>query len=252
MVGIHEIFTATTIIGGLWKGKLRNTATGFFFSKNGKDVYLVTNKHVIYGDEYNRNPNPIIDQIRLNLHTNVNDLHQNEEVTIDLFDRDNRKWLEHSYPSVDLVAIPVSLNRTKYVFLAIDKTYLDSENIIIYFEKIFVMGYPSGWYDTANNLPITRVGNLSSPFRVPFLNEPYMLGDVETHPGMSGGPVLMDLKDYTVRQDNGSFMAYPGRRKFLLVGVYSGQARLPDVDVRPNLITIWFPELILQIIEAES
>ena len=79
-----------------------------------------------------------------------------------------------------------------------------------------------------------------------------MLGDVETHPGMSGGPVLMDLQDYTVRQEDGSLLSYPGRRKFLLVGIYSGQAKLPNTETRPNLIAIWFPELVLQIIEAES
>jgi len=252
MVGIHEIFTATTIIVGLLSGERKTSATGFFFSDDEKNVYLVTNKHVIYGDDYYKtDPKPRIDQIRLNLHTKVEDLSQNEEVTVDLFDGANRRWLEHDVPFVDVVLIPVNLDRAKYVLLTLDKSYLDSANILIYFEKIFVMGYPFGWYDQVNNLPITRVGNLSSPFGVPFQGKPYMLGDVETHPGMSGGPVLMDLQDYTILKD-GQLFTYPGRRKFLLVGINSGQQQLPGTDARPNLIVIWFPELIFQIIKANS
>jgi len=250
MVGIHQIFTATTIIVGSLDGERKTSATGFFFVDDEKNMYLVTNKHVIYGDDYYKaDAKPRINKIRLNLHTKVEDLSQNEEVAIDLFDGTNRRWLEHNVRFVDVVLIPVSLDRAKYVLLALDRSYLDSENILIYLEKIFVMGYPFGWYDQVNNLPITRVGNLSSPFGVPFQGKPYMLGDVETHPGMSGGPVLMDLQDYTILKD-GQLITYPGKRKFLLVGINSGQHLLPGTDARPNLIVIWFPELIFQIIEV--
>jgi hypothetical protein len=253
MVGIHEVFTSTTIIIQLEKDEQRGSASGFFFSIDGKKVYLVTNKHVIYGSRYGvEGAPPRIDQIKLNLHTNVQDLKQNQEVIVDLFEKGNKKWFEHDKPSIDIVLIPLNLDRAKFVFCAIDGNYFNDEDTLIYFEKIFVMGYPRGWYDTVNNLPITRVGNLSSPFKVPFLGEPYMLGDVQTHEGMSGGPVFMDLQDYTVRLEDGKFVSYPGRRKFLLVGVNSGQPRLPGYKGRPNLIVIWFPEKILEIIESQS
>jgi V8-like Glu-specific endopeptidase len=252
MVEIHEIWTATTIIIGTFNDRDINTATGFFFIDEEKTIYLITNKHVIYGDNYSDNPAPRINKIRLNLHTNVNDLKQNEWVNIDLFKNGQRIWLEHQNPVIDVILIPIALDRGKYVFLALDKTYLDSENALIYFEKIFVLGYPRGWYDYVNNLPITRIGNLSSPFKVPFLGiNPYMIADVQTHPGMSGGPVLMDLQDFTVIKD-GKLITYPGRRKFLLTGIYSGQCKIPGMDERPNLITIWFPELITDIIKANS
>lgn len=254
MTGIHEIFTATTIVVGLLNGEQKNSSTGFFFSDDKKKVYLVTNKHVIYGDDYDKtDPTPKINQIRLNLHTEVEDMSQNEEVTIDLFDGVNKRWLEHNATFVDVILIPVNLDRGKYVFLALDKTYSDSDNILIYFEKIFVMGYPFGWYDQVNNLPIIRVGNLSSPFGVPFLGRPHMLGDVETHPGMSGGPVLMDLQDYTILEARArQLINYPGRRKFLLAGVNSGQQPLPGTSARPNLIIIWFPGLIFDILKTNS
>jgi len=251
MPGIHPIYTATTIIVGLLRERERCSATGFFFSDNEQNLYLVTNKHVIYGDEYYRNPEPQINQIRLNLHTDAGNLAQNEEVAFDLFDGNRRIWLEHTHPAVDIVVIPMTLDQGNYVFLSLDRSYLAPENIVVYFEKIFVMGYPYGWYDQVNNLPITRIGHLSSPFRAPFQGNPIMVGDVETHLGMSGGPVLMDLKHY-MTQENGRIITHLGRRQFFLAGINSGQHRFPEIDVHPSLIVIWFPELILQIIGARE
>lgn len=250
IVGVHPIFTSTTIITSMSHGLERDTATGFFFSEN-SSIYLVTNKHVIYGENYDSpHAEPQIDQIRINLHTNPNNFNQNEEVTIGLFDGGNRRWLEHSHPHLDIVLIPINLNQGRYFFHCLDRSYLEPQNILAYFEKIFVIGYPRGFYDNIHNLPIVRIGHLSSAFRVPFREEaPYMLGDVETHEGMSGSPVLMDLKDYITIQD-GRPVWHGGRRKFTLIGICSGQYRIPNLPDRPNLIVIWFPEFILEIANA--
>jgi len=40
------------------------------------------------------------------------------------------------------------------------------DNFVSISEEIFVMGYPYGWYDKVNNLQITRVGHLATPFKV--------------------------------------------------------------------------------------
>src|SRR4030042_1680386 len=149
---IHEIFFYTTIIAGLSNGELKETATGFFFSDDGKNVYLVTNKHVIYDKEYAKSQTPPrIDELKLNLHTNLQDFSQNEEVTLNLLEGNKKKWLEHKDPSVDIILIPVNLDSTKYLFRFISTSLFDTENTDVYFEKIFVIGYPQGWYDKENN-----------------------------------------------------------------------------------------------------
>ena len=118
------------------------------------------------------------------------------------------------------------------------------------------MGYPYGWYDEGNNLPIIRIGHLSSPFKIPFQNNPFMLGDVETHPGMSGGPVFIMLKDYTTLE-NGGRITNMGASKTILAGIHSGQPRWDLIDhttgeltesVRHSLVIIWFSDVILEII----
>lgn len=249
MPGISQLWVSTSIITRLLNGQQRGCATGFFFSDN-ESLYLVTNKHVIYGDNY-ENGQPAIDSITLNLHTNPANLTQNEEVTIPLFDGTARKWLEHTHPAVDVVLLHLNIDRTRFTIAPIDRTFMElthqqGEIIVDDFEKIFVMGYPFGWYDHVNNLPITRIGHLSSPFKVPFQNMPLMMGDVTTHQGMGGGPVFMQLEDYTVQRGDGGRTKMLGLRKLLLVGINSGQFVTPEG--RANLISIWFPEIILQIL----
>jgi hypothetical protein len=250
MPGINPLWVSTSIVTSLLNGQQKGCATGFFFSNNER-LYLVTNKHVIYGDNYAQGQ-PIIDALRLNLHTNRADFTQNEEVTIPLFDGIARKWLEHTHPAVDVVLLPLNIDRARFVIGPIDRTFIElshqfGEIIVDDFEKIFVMGYPFGWYDHVNNLPITRIGHLSSPFKVPFQNMPLMMGDVVTHKGMSGGPVFMSLKDFSVKMRDGSRSKMLGQKKILLVGINSGQ--FATQEGRVNLISIWFPEIILQILQ---
>lgn len=255
-VSVDPIFLTTTMIKRFSKSKHTGSATGFFFTKNEK-IWLVTNKHVIYGDQFaEEDAKPIADEFKLLLHTNRIDFTDNEEVSVPLFTKDKKNWIEHSRKDIDVVCLPVDLDRTKYHFVTIAEDLLDSERIKIGFEKIFVMGYPFGWYDSTHNLPITRIGHLSSPYRVPFQGKPVMLGDVETHQGMSGSPVFMYLKDYMTEGEDGGLVTNLGAYKYLLLGIFSGQPSWSIQDTITNKTTniphslslIWFGNLIQEIL----
>lgn len=254
---INSIYLSTTLVHTFYGDKLKGTATGFFFKSKQGTVYLVTNKHVIYGDNFSdENAVPKINKIQLSLHTNSDNLQQNDTVTIALFKRKDKIWKEHSRKNIDIVCMPLSLEINKFVFAPVDENYLDASNIKIGIEKIFVMGYPYGWHDSLHNLPITRIGHLSSPFGVPFRGKPFMLGDVETHPGMSGSPVFMQLVDY-VTVDKGKVTHHMGRSKIILLGVYSGnpvwklkhENATEFNEIPRSLSVIWFGDLIKEIIE---
>ena len=262
MNAIDPIFLTTTFIETLEAGKVKASATGFFFEHNGR-LFLVTNKHVIYGKDYfDSASSPEVDKFKILVHTNMMDVSQNESMEIELFAQDRKMWLEHTDPRVDIVLIPLELDRNRYLIHSLNSIEnVELGNIKIgRFEKIFVMGYPYGWFDRNLNLPITRVGHLSSPFKIPFHNMPVMLGDVETHPGMSGGPVYMELIDYTTKIGNQE-TRHMGRTKLVLVGVHSGQPVLGHlvnkntglIGVIPhNLINIWFADLITDIITQKT
>jgi len=257
---VEPIFLTTTFIERFKDGSERGSATGFFFTHN-ESIFLVTNKHVIYGNDYpNADSVPKVDKFRLFLHVNPNDLSQNESLDINLFEEGRKIWLEHKNTNIDIILIPLNLDRKKYLIVPVDKTLLEFENLVIQFEKIFVMGYPYGWFDRKTNLPITRVGHLSSPFRIPFHGMPVMLGDVETHKGMSGGPVYMELKDYVTLEGNNR-TKHLGTTKIILAGIHSGQPRWDLIDrttgkisesVSHSLIFIWFSDLILEIMTQNT
>lgn len=258
MAQVGPIYISTSMILMLKDGEEVGSATGFFYTRGcDNKLFLITNKHVIYGEKYYENPAVEINKFRLNLHTNPNNLSENELVEVPLFDsHKNKLWLEHSNPQVDVIVLPVEIDRTKYVIAPISDSLFDCQNLGIYFEKIFVMGYPYRWYDKLNNLPVTRIGHLSSPFDVDFNGQPLMLGDVETHHGMSGGPVFMLLKDYITTEGNKP-TTHLGSTKIILVGVHSGQPRWDLIDrntkevketVRHSLIYIWNYRLIQEIL----
>ena len=87
-----------------------------------------------------------------------------------------------------------------------------------------------------------------------------MLGDVETHPGMSGGPVFMKLEDYTEKENN-NWVKHIGSSKTILIGIFSGQpiwqltdkkTGLPSSPIRHTLANIWFSDLILEILKKQN
>ena len=254
---IDPLYASTSIVIGFKDGKDKIKATGFFFVDEKTKLYIVTNKHVIYGNKFAEDGDPIIDGIRLNLHIDPNDLTKNKELTISLIEGRKKRWLQHrSNPEIDVVLIPAEIDRTKYFIVPLNKSLIETGNVQVGFEKIYLMGYPFGWYDKVNNLPITRVGHLSSPFKVPFMGKQVMLGDIETHNGMSGSPVFMKLEDYTEIEGDKSIKRM-GATKIVLLGIHSGQPLWELVDkksgkkmpIRHTLANIWFADLILEILE---
>ena len=135
MSSLHPIYILTTIIKYGTK-----SATGFFFFDKGI-LYLVTNKHVIYGESYSQKEAvPEIESVTLTLHTNRADLTLNEDIVIKLFD-DNKKrlWLEDSDPTIDVVLIPLIIDENKFIISKMDRSFIDNtDTLSTQFEKILV------------------------------------------------------------------------------------------------------------------
>ncbi len=130
MAQTAPIYLSTTIITRLKDNQEKGNATGFFYIDKTNNIFLITNKHVIYGKGYDKNLKVETDKFKLNLHTDQNNLSKNEVVEIPLFNGENKLWLEHPHANIDVVVLPININRNKYIIEPIDDNYFDCKDII--------------------------------------------------------------------------------------------------------------------------
>lgn len=162
--------------------KVLKTATGFFYcNEKNTQVFLITNRHVICDPNTNYFPYAI----KLTLHTNAEDMTQNTEYPIHLYDGIKPIWRNPNPPKADVVAIQIDHKD----FAACSIRYrnfqtnnmLDKKSRLDIADDIFAMGYPLGIYDEVHNLPLVRGGTVSSPYPIPRNGQPYFLVDANLH-----------------------------------------------------------------------
>jgi len=159
----------------------------------GRELFLITNKHVIEGG------------FTAYLYfTQVKDGAPNIGnpffVRFDMFEWG---WHGHPDPSVDISIHPIS-----WVFDMIDTSGVSpflmdlSTDIIVTperaealdaVEEILFIGYPNGLYDRKNYIPITRRGTTATPIWLDYDGFPVFLIDASVFPGSSGSPVFRHI-----------------------------------------------------------
>jgi|WetSurMetagenome_2_1015567.scaffolds.fasta_scaffold258658_1 hypothetical protein len=190
-------------------------ATGFFFDYE-DEIYLVTNRHVVYnacnevdvvhGAEPKR---PVALRLLLNRKDALTkrngiqmlDLTKHEEYELSLYDNGSPIWLEHpdnlkfseEKDKVDIAVIPLNKKEILDRFLITRfevNSFKPSEFPIFYGESLMVLGYPLGRYDELNNLPIVRSATIATAYSAYYRGRPIFLVDSRLHQGVSGSPVL--------------------------------------------------------------
>lgn len=58
-------------------------------------------------------------------------------------------------------------------------------------EEVYMVGYPSGLFDSHNNLPIVRRGITATPMATDYEGRPEFLIDMPVYPGSSGSPIFI-------------------------------------------------------------
>lgn len=109
-------------------------------------------------------------------------------------------WIKH--PTEDLAILPVNpiiqnviKKQQRDPFLIyFDESLIPSKDLveeIDAIEDILMVGYPHGFWDEKNNLPIVRKGLTATPFYLNYNKEPHFLIDIPIYPGSSGSPVIL-------------------------------------------------------------
>ena len=174
--------------------------TGFFYANmqpgrpnEVETVFLVTNYHVVTGHAPRERAAAAGDRIRFLLHADEDNLEAIRWLQLPLYDPQGSPVFVSSdtYPNADVVLVPLpagTYSRIKlYVFT---EAHTQTPIRIRPTSGATLLGYPYGFYDHKNWLPVWKTGHIASEPDVDFEGEPTFLVDVSAFPGMSGSPVL--------------------------------------------------------------
>lgn len=218
-----------------------STGTGFFyfhdFGNGVAKVFLITNRHVVehcqsgsikFHASKNGYPNKELDISKI--------------VTVTLNTAQWQQWWKfHPDSNVDIAVLDftesehILTQRNQHIYykglnysqLVKENDYPDIQSI----QQVFYVGYPKGFIDSENLLPIARSGYTASPIKFDFDGQKQFLIDSAVFPGSSGSPVCIINEGVPFIDRNNNFRMDVTR--FLFLGVLSG-VKVERAATNPN------------------
>jgi len=233
--------------------------TGFFYgvpnASNVIDtVFLVTNYHVVTGNSPNTSLPARGDRVVFYLHTDKQDPSRVQQVALPLYSTAGvPHWVQsEEHPDADLILLPLSAESYAGIemFVFVD-SHTRGKITIRPTSPATLLGYPYGFSDTVNRLPVWKTGHVASEPNVDFQGKPAFLVDVSAFPGMSGSPVLAVANG--VYEDDQGTMGMG--RVIRLLGVFSAmpvvRSDIPgQADTSLELGIVWKSALIADLARA--
>ncbi|MEO1503793.1 MAG: serine protease [Pseudomonadota bacterium] len=181
---------------------------------------LVTNKHVVAGG--------VAGVIQLHLKNDGGGPDYGHHITVPITSFE-QKWVGHADDEIDLTVLPVAplfkkieSQGLKPYYRGVSRQLMASEAKLAELtavEDVLMIGYPSGLWDSTNNLPITRRGVTATPPYIDFQGRPEFVIDCACFPGSSGSPVfIFNQGSYSVKGKG----LYAGDRLIFLGVLYAG------------------------------
>ena len=214
-LGVMEQLVHSTVrIETTLRGGGVSCGTGFFlnFLQDSKERVpaIVTNKHVIAGADTGKF------HLTLARSDGMPEIGNHTAFTLSNFEG---RWIGHPDPAVDLAVFLVGplVNEAQqsgvnlFFFPLMTELISKGQDRISLstMEEIVMIGYPSGIWDSVNNLPVIRRGITATHSGIAWNGKTEFLTDIASFPGSSGSPVLLanlngysDAKAVTARKDD--------------------------------------------------
>ena len=220
---VDHISLSTTPIFLSNGNKVVSQGTGFFYVHqdiNRQILYLVTNYHVLTGSSPCEKKTPAGDNIAFQFHLSEIEPGKIKTVRFPLFARNGKPvWItSSSYPEADLAVIPLDTSLYQSCKINCISAQWAGKNLKVRpTSNVTLVGYPYGFYDKKNALPIWKTGSVASEPNVDFDGKPLFLIDISAFPGMSGAPAFAISYGMYEMEEGGT--SGGGARKFL--GIYA-------------------------------
>ena len=191
MQNVHGLSLITTLVNLRLRGKPVSIGTGFFYKNEKGFIFLATNYHVITGISPSDKASKAVhgDEIVIQLRDKEGKAYDQH---IPLFISNSNNWLEHPTDGeADIVLIPLPsklLENADFAYIS-KETTLNDVSLHPSFPVVMI-GYPHGYRDSVNNLPIWKTGSLASEPEYDFDGKKVIVVDISAFPGMSGSPAI--------------------------------------------------------------
>jgi hypothetical protein len=188
-------------------------------------LFLITNFHVLTGFSPMEKKTPIGDTIRFQFHRDASNPSNVKDVYLPLFNKEHSPiWIVNDdVPEADLAIIPITTTLYEDCEIkCISEQWANNDLMVRPTSNITLVGYPYGYYDKVNSLPIWKTGSVASEPKVNFDGKPLFLIDISAFPGMSGSPAFA-ISYGTYEMEKGGTMV-GGVRKFM--GIYASMQML--------------------------
>lgn len=245
---VNEMLLHVVKVWTIASQRFLTNATGFFYQQEGY-LYLITARHVVDNPSAGHHP----DSLQISLHVDSKDLHHINELSIPLYLDGVSQWFEcHYCENVDIVAVAINdphVLSSHVIHPFRREDVLDKETIIPMGQDALILGFPLGFHDTLNHLPIVRKATIASSFAHPFKGQPYFITDARLHRGMSGSPVIAKVMS-DVNSGNSD------RNEWRLLGIHTSSLDVSDrdplQDERLALNSAWYASLIPEMLSEQS
>lgn len=191
---------STVRIENIMVNNITMIGTGFFYlaNINGTErLTIVTNKHVISDSkichfritESDGNNNPTQNYLDLALANAHWYLHPSEDIAVLIVDTRINEQFKRFGKNPPLIAC-----------LSNGATVINNESDKIQpWQQVYMVGYPEGMLDEKNNIPISRTGIVSTPYKMDFSGRKAFLVDIPVFHGCSGSPIIIEDGDRGVK-----------------------------------------------------
>lgn len=238
------LFSATRILTFEAQQGLTN-ASGFLFKRDER-LFVVTSRHVLHDEPSEHYP----DRIEIELHIDPDNQAATTGFSMPLY-RDGRSlWrqgtdtageIDVAVLEVDQAALPVG----SVIQAFTPQHLLDHLNQVEIGSPLLIVGFPLGFHDTLNHMPVARQAIVASSFGLRFQGQGYFLTDARTHRGTSGAPVVMRIESPNLAQKSLPWM---------LLGVHSARLdagnRDLELDEALGLNCAWYADILMTITAA--
>ncbi|QUO46825.1 S1 family peptidase [Halorubrum ruber] len=258
MASINPVYSTVTMIK---VGNRDDFATGFFYNFL-DDTYLVTNKHVLEPDD-----NVPADEVRFFIRS-YNNLGDVNWITKSVEEGSQIDWYEMggndgSDNDIDVAVIPINQKLSDfsdYINNNGDESnivtgstafsphmLMDGDDVVSGGDTVLVIGYPDGLLDSQSYIPLLRNARISTPYGLPFQDDPKFITDAMMYPGMSGSPIVAGPRTLKNPATGG---LRTSSRGFALLGIHSDnyQREMEDDFERLNLNAGWYAQILNLII----